>query len=154
MRKRIPRCHFFGTELSRLARSHSQARIKARLGMGSDSPGQLCPEELQHGIILLSTHLFSPGPRSFLFLLTYCHLTSGLSVHSLIAIWRPVFLFLLTYCHLAPGLSVNSRIATWPPVFLFLLTYCHLAPGLSISTHLLPPGARSFCFCSLTERSG
>ena len=38
---------FFGTEL---VRSHSQARLKARLkarlGMGPDSPGQLCPEEM------------------------------------------------------------------------------------------------------------
>ena len=50
MRKRIPRCHFFGTELSLLVRSHSQAR----LGMGPDSPGQLCPEEWQHGILLWS----------------------------------------------------------------------------------------------------
>ena len=37
MRKRIPRCHLFGTELSRLVRYHSQAC----LGMGHDSPGQL-----------------------------------------------------------------------------------------------------------------
>ena len=54
MRKRIPRCHFFGTELSRLVRSHSQARLKARLGMGPNSPGQLCTEEGQHGILLVA----------------------------------------------------------------------------------------------------
>ena len=65
MRKRIPRCHFFGTELSRVVRSHSQARLKARLGMGPDSPGQLCPEEWQHGILLVpASQIPFPGEPS------------------------------------------------------------------------------------------
>ena len=33
---------------------HYFIRLKARLGMGPDSPGQLCPEEWQHGILLIS----------------------------------------------------------------------------------------------------
>ena len=38
--KRIPRCHFFGTELSRLIRSHSQARLKVPFpGEPSGEPG-------------------------------------------------------------------------------------------------------------------
>ena len=37
---------FYGTELSRRVRSHSQASLQASLGMGPDEPGQLCTEEM------------------------------------------------------------------------------------------------------------
>ena len=35
--------------------------MKARLGMGPDSPGQLCPEEWQRGILLVSEWLSKSG---------------------------------------------------------------------------------------------
>ena len=44
--KENPMLSFFGTELSRRVRSHSQTSLQASLGMGPDEPEQLCTEEM------------------------------------------------------------------------------------------------------------